>query len=83
MVNLDTVKLILQRLGKGENLISFVADRLGHDRRYAIDSSFSERELNWKPRHNFERGLAETIQWYIDNQAWWQPLLERAGDIES
>ena len=79
MVNLDTVKLILQRLGKGENLISFVADRLGHDRRYAIDSSFSQRELSWKPRHNFERGLAETIQWYIDNQAWWQPLLERAG----
>jgi len=52
---------------------------LGHDRRYAIDSSFSERQLNWKPRHNFEEGLAETIQWYIDNQGWWQPLLERAG----
>ncbi len=56
-----------------------MTDRLGHDRRYAIDSSFSQRELNWKPRHNFEEGLAETIQWYIDNQSWWQPLLERAG----
>jgi len=56
-----------------------VTDRLGHDRRYAIDSSFSQRELNWKPRNNFEEGLAETIQWYIDNQSWWQPLLERAG----
>ena len=79
MVNLDVVKLILKKLGKPESLISFVTDRLGHDRRYAIDSSFSQRELNWKPRHNFEEGLAETIQWYIDNQAWWQPLLERAG----
>src|SRR5437763_358264 len=79
MVNLEVVKLILKKLGKPETLISFVTDRLGHDRRYAIDSSFSERELNWKPRHNFEVGLAETIQWYIDNQSWWQPLLERAG----
>jgi len=79
MVNLGVVKLILKKLDKPETLISFVTDRLGHDRRYAIDSSFSQRELSWKPRHNFERGLAETIQWYIDNQAWWQPLLERAG----
>jgi dTDP-glucose 4,6-dehydratase len=79
MVNLEVVKLILKKLDKPETLISFVTDRLGHDRRYAIDSSFSQRELSWKPRHNFERGLAETIQWYIDNQAWWQPLLERAG----
>jgi len=79
MVNLEVVKLILKKLDKPETLISFVTDRLGHDRRYAIDSSFSQRELSWKPRQNFERGLAETIQWYIDNQAWWQPLLERAG----
>ena len=79
MVNLEVVKLILKKLDKPETLISFVTDRLGHDRRYAIDSSFSQRELSWKPRHNFERGLADTIQWYIDNQAWWQPLLERAG----
>jgi nucleoside-diphosphate-sugar epimerase len=52
--------------------------RLRDDRCYAIDSSFAQRELNWKPRHKFEDGLAETIQWYIDNPAWWQPLLERA-----
>jgi dTDP-glucose 4,6-dehydratase len=78
MVNLEVVKLILKKLGKPENLISFVTDRLGHDRRYAIDSSFSQSELNWKPRHNFEAGLDETIQWYIDNPSWWQPLLERA-----
>jgi dTDP-glucose 4,6-dehydratase len=79
MVNLEAVKLILKKLDKPETLISFVTDRLGHDRRYAIDSSFSHRELSWKPRHNFEQGLSETIQWYVDNQAWWQPLLERTG----
>jgi dTDP-glucose 4,6-dehydratase len=79
MVNIDVVKMILDKLGKPHSLISFVTDRLGHDRRYAIDSSFAQRELNWKPRHSFKEGLDETIQWYIENQAWWQPLLERAG----
>ena len=79
MVNLDVVKLILKKLGKPESLISFVTDRLGHDRRYAIDSSFAQRELKWKPLRSFEEGLDETIQWYIDNPSWWQPLLERAG----
>ena len=78
MVNVDLVKMILKKLGKPETLISFVPDRLGHDRRYAIDSSFAQRELKWKPRKDFEEGLDETIQWYIDNQSWWQPLLERA-----
>ncbi|PYI83505.1 MAG: dTDP-glucose 4,6-dehydratase, partial [Verrucomicrobia bacterium] len=66
-------------LGKPESLISFVTDRPGHDRRYAIDSSFAEGKLNWKPRRTFKEGLEETIQWYIDNQSWWQPLLERTG----
>jgi dTDP-glucose 4,6-dehydratase len=78
MLNIDVVKMILDKLGKPHSLISFVTDRLGHDRRYAIDSSLAELELNWKPRRNFKDGLDETIQWYIDNQAWWQPLLERA-----
>jgi len=79
MVNLDLVRMILDRLGKSHNLISFVPDRLGHDRRYAIDSSFAQRELDWKPLHSFKEGLDETIQWYIDNPSWWQPLLERTG----
>ena len=79
MVNLDVVKMILDQLGKPQNLISFVPDRLGHDRRYAIDSSFAQQELNWKPRRSFKEGLEETIQWYVDNRSWWQPLLERAG----
>jgi len=79
MVNLDLVRMILDRLGKSHSLISFVPDRLGHDRRYAIDSSFVQRELDWKPLRSFKEGLGETIQWYIDNPSWWQPLLERTG----
>ena len=79
MPNLETVKLILQRLGKPESLITFVTDRLGHDRRYAIDSSFAQRELKWKPLHNFKEGLEGTIDWYANNRAWWEPLLERTG----
>jgi len=78
-LNIDLVKMILDKLGKPHSVISFVTDRLGHDRRYAIDSSFAHRELNWKPRRNFNEGLDETIQWYVENQSWWQPLLERAG----
>jgi dTDP-glucose 4,6-dehydratase len=79
MPNLDLVKMILNKLGKPESLISFVKDRLGHDRRYAIDSSFAQKALKWKPRKHFKDSLEETTQWYIDNQPWWQPLLERAG----
>jgi dTDP-glucose 4,6-dehydratase len=78
MVNLDLVKMILKKLGKPETLISFVPDRLGHDRRYAIDSSFAQKQLKWKPRKNFEGGLDATIRWYIDNPSWWGALLERA-----
>jgi dTDP-glucose 4,6-dehydratase len=79
MPNIEVVKLILQRLNKPESLIAYVTDRLGHDRRYAIDSSFAERELKWHPRRQFEQGLVETIDWYLANESWWQPLLERAG----
>jgi len=79
MPNIDVVKLILQRVNKPESLISYVTDRLGHDRRYAIDSSFAEGELKWQPRRKFEQGLIDTIDWYLHNESWWQPLLERAG----
>ncbi len=79
MVNLEVVRLILGKLGKPHSLISYVTDRLGHDRRYAIDSSFAHQELKWKPLHDFREGLESTIDWYLANQAWWQPLLERAG----
>jgi dTDP-glucose 4,6-dehydratase len=71
--------MILQQLGKPESHISFVKDRPGHDRRYAIDSSFAQEELKWKPRKDFKHGLEATVHWYIENEPWWQPLLQRAG----
>ncbi len=77
MRNIDVVKLILTHLGKPDSLIQYVTDRLGHDRRYAIDSSKAQRELNWKPLHRPEEGLRETIDWYVANRAWWEPLLKR------
>jgi dTDP-glucose 4,6-dehydratase len=79
MPNIETVNMILKKLGKPETLISYVTDRLGHDRRYAIDSSFAKRELKWKPLHNFKDGLVSTIAWYANNRLWWEPLLERTG----
>lgn len=72
--NIDVVKLILAHLGKPESLISYVKDRLGHDRRYAIDSSKIHHALSWKPRHRPEQGIRETIDWYLANRAWWEPL---------
>jgi dTDP-glucose 4,6-dehydratase len=72
--NLDLVRTILAHLGKGEELIEFVRDRPGHDRRYAIDSTKIRSEIGWKPLHNLERGLAETIEWYRDNEAWWREV---------
>jgi dTDP-glucose 4,6-dehydratase len=77
--NLEVVRLILDKLGKPHSLISFVTDRLGHDRRYAIDSSLAKRELKWKPRRNARDGIGETVDWYLSNESWWQELLERAG----
>ena len=77
MRNIDVVKMILAHLGKPESLIKYVADRLGHDRRYAIDSSKAHRELAWKPQHRHEQGIRETIDWYVRNRAWWEPLLKR------
>ncbi|MBI4569164.1 MAG: dTDP-glucose 4,6-dehydratase [Planctomycetes bacterium] len=68
--NLDVVKLVLRRLGKPESLIRFVADRPGHDRRYAIDPSKIMAELGWAPRVAFEEGLSRTIAWYRENAAW-------------
>ena len=79
MVNLDVVRLILDKLGKPHSLLSFVTDRLGHDRRYAIDSSRAHRELEWKPLRNPREGIAATVDWYLNNHAWWEPLLERTG----
>ena len=70
--NIDIVKLILATLEKPESLITYVKDRPGHDRRYAIDASKIERELGWKPRFTFEEALPMTIRWYQSNPLWLQ-----------
>jgi dTDP-glucose 4,6-dehydratase len=67
----DTIDEFMPKLGgNSRKLISFVKDRAGHDRRYAIDATKIQRELNWTPAHKFEQGIRETIRWYLDNQAW-------------
>lgn len=73
--NLELVKLLLKLLGKPESLISFVKDRPGHDRRYAIDSSKMQRELGWKPSFTFEQGINATVDWYVQNRQWWERII--------
>jgi dTDP-glucose 4,6-dehydratase len=68
--NLQIVKLILKELNKPESLITFVSDRPGHDLRYAIDSTKAEKELGWDRSYTFEKGIKESIEWYVDNQDW-------------
>lgn len=69
--NLHIVRTILEELGKPESLITHVQDRPGHDRRYGIDPAKITRELGWKPKYDFESGIKETIQWYLDHKDWW------------
>ena len=73
--NLDVVKGILRTLGKGEELITFVTDRPGHDMRYAIDPTKITRELGWTVDTVFEDGLKKTVQWYLDNEDWWKSIV--------
>ena len=60
-----------------QELITFVKDRPGHDRRYAIDATKIKRELGWEPQETVEKGLRKTIKWYLENRDWWQPLLSQ------
>lgn len=78
--NLEVVKTILKALDKPESLISFVKDRPGHDRRYAIDASKIMRQTDWRPKYMFDDGIKETIQWYLDNDSWLQDVL--TGEYE-
>jgi dTDP-glucose 4,6-dehydratase len=75
MPNMEIVKLILKHLGKSEDLIEFVKDRPGHDRRYAIDSKKIKKELEWKPEFTFESAIQDTIDWYIQNKDWWERII--------
>lgn len=79
--NLDVVKTILKQLGKPESLITFVKDRPGHDRRYAIDPTKIHSELGWLPQTGFDDGIKKTINWYLANKAWWQNIL--SGDYRN
>ena len=78
----QTICNLLDEISPSQNaprrdLITFVADRPGHDRRYAIDASKLERDLGWRAEENFETGIRKTVQWYVDHQSWWRPILER------
>lgn len=73
--NVDIVKLICKELGKPESLIKHVADRKGHDMRYAIDPSKIKRELGWYPETRFDEGIKKTVKWYLDNQSWWKEII--------
>jgi dTDP-glucose 4,6-dehydratase len=81
MPNLEIARVILTSVGKGQELISFVKDRPGHDRRYAIDPSKIERELGWKPQIPFDEGMESTIRWYRDNRSWVDHV--RSGEYAS
>lgn len=72
--NLQVVQTIIQALKKSENLIEFVEDRLGHDKRYAIDPTKIE-QLGWKPVYDFETGIAQTIKWFVENENWWKQII--------
>ena len=74
--NLEVVKIILKELNKPESLITYVADRLGHDLRYAIDPAKMQQQLNWQPTTTFEEGIKKTIKWYLENQKWVKTVLE-------
>ena len=80
MPNIQIVKLILNHLNQPEDLIQYVKDRPGHDRRYAIDSSKIKEELGWKPEFSFEQAIIKTIDWYIENRSWWERII--SGEYE-
>jgi dTDP-glucose 4,6-dehydratase len=76
--NLVVVRTLLAELGKPESLIQYVTDRLGHDRRYAIDNAFIQARLGWEPTHTFEQGIRETVRWYVEHEAWWRRVQTEA-----
>ena len=79
--NITVVKRILEHLGKPESLITYVTDRKGHDKRYAIDPSKIKAELGWEPETKFEDGIASTIDWYLEHREWWEHIV--SGDYQN
>lgn len=76
--NNQIVDIIIEKLNISPELKTYVEDRLGHDKRYAIDPTKLENELGWQPKYTFETGIVETIDWYLDNEDWWRPLQKKA-----
>ena len=74
--NLEVAKKVIGFFGKDESEIEFIKDRLGHDRRYAVNWSKIKNDLGWEPKHTFDEWLEKTINWYKENQSWWKPLKE-------
>ncbi len=72
--NSDVIKKILSLMGKDESSITFIKDRPGHDRRYAIDWSTIQKDLGWSPKHTFESALSETVEWFKENEEWWKRI---------
>jgi len=80
--NIAVARKIVAFLGKSQDLIKLVQDRLGHDRRYALDCR-KIRALGWKPQFEFDEALASTVRWYVENEAWWKRIKERSPDFKS
>ena len=76
--NLELAKQLLVSFDGGEDKISFVKDRPGHDRRYAVDWSKIHNDLGWEPEHSFEDWLGQTVDWYKENESWWRPLKDES-----
>jgi dTDP-glucose 4,6-dehydratase len=79
--NIDVTKGILKLLGKGDNLITYVTDRPGHDRRYAVNTA-KIKKLGWQPRHNFEQGLKKTVDWYVSHEGWWRQIKQKQVEYQ-
>jgi dTDP-glucose 4,6-dehydratase len=77
LANIELAQLLLDALGHGREMIEHVEDRKGHDRRYSVDWSKARAEIGYEPRHDFSSGLADTIDWYRENQDWWTALKKR------
>jgi dTDP-glucose 4,6-dehydratase len=79
LTNKELTGLLLEACGAGWDRVEYVEDRKGHDLRYSVDWSKARDELGYSPRHDFTTGLAETVAWYRDNRAWWEPLKQRVA----
>lgn len=79
--NINIVRMILKLLGKSEDLIAYVADRKGHDLRYAIDSAKLQKETGWKPNMGFDEGIVKTVNWYLNHMEWWENII--SGDYQT